>query len=255
MNVFVDEEKMLNERKRWDNRLIKSCTICNGQGILEKDGKMINCNCTNKSMLFTKLVSNGVPRKFLEWKWIDCEQNEFVNECKQYTDNFLNNYYAGSGLFLYGLQGRGKTTMESLIARDVTIKTNPDTGKLFEVIFVMFEQLVQWNLQKNTDWNARKKLDYVIESSDLLIIDNLGSETGFGSESKANVKLLDKILRTRDNNMLPFIISSNFTLDEIGKYYSETIKDFISDDCTTISFDGEKLRNQDTYLVDEWGGH
>lgn len=247
MNVLFDEEKMLMERKRWDNRLIKSCKICNGEGILEKNGVMINCNCTNKSSLFTKLTLNGVPRKFLEWKWADCENYDFVNECKLYVDNFLNNYYNGTGLFLYGLQGRGKTTMESLIARDVTIKINPDTNKQFEVIFIMFEQLIQWNLQQNHDFVSRKKLEYVIEHPDLLIIDNIGSETGFNNESKANVKLLDKILRTRDNNMLPFIISSNFTLEEIKKYYSETIKDFISDNCKVIQIDGDKLRNKDTY--------
>ena len=252
MSILTNEEKMLVERKKWDNRLIKKCTICNGQGIIEKDNKIVNCNCTNKAMLFTKLVCNGVPRKYLEWKWIDCEDEPFVKQCKDYSDNFTDNYFNGMGLFLYGLQGRGKTTMESLIARDVTIKINSDTGKPFEVVFVMFEQLVQWNLQKNNDWVSRNKLEYVIESSDLLIIDNLGSETGFGSESKANVKLLDRILRTRDNNQTPFIISSNFTLDEIGKYYSETIKDFISDDCKCIEVGGEKLRNSDIDFEGEW---
>ena len=252
MSMLYDEDKVLAERKKWDNRLIRKCKICNGQGIIQKENIMINCECTNKAQLFTKLVCNGVPRKYLEWRWADCEDEQFIKECKVYADNFVDNYFDGTGLFLYGLQGRGKTTMESLIARDVTIKTNPDTGKPFEVIFVMFEQLVQWNLQKNNDWVSRNKLEYVIESSDLLIIDNLGSETGFGSDSKANVKLLDRILRTRDNNQSPFIISSNFTLDEIGKYYSETIKDFISDDCKLIEVSGDKLRNSNIDLEGEW---
>lgn len=248
--MLVTEERMFAETNKWENRLIKKCKLCNKTGIIKKNGEYVNCECSNKAKLFTKLTCNGVPTKYLQWRWKDCDDQSFVNECKDYADKFIDYYMEGTGLFLYGLQGRGKTTMESLIARDATIKINPDTNKSFEVIFVMFEDLIQWNLQKN-DWVIRNKLNNVIENSDLLIIDNLGSETGFGSETKTNVKLLDRILRTRDNNQKPFIISSNFTLEEIGKYYSETIKDFIYDDCKVIDVTGEKFRNTSEY--NNWG--
>lgn len=247
--MLYTEEREMKELNKWEKRFVENCEICHGTGVKKEDNFYVPCICTRKAKLFTRLVCSGVPTKYLDWKWEECEKEEFVNKAKKYGDNFEKLYEKSKGLFIYGTQGKGKTTIAALIARDIAKQKNPDTERPYEVMFLQFEDLIQWNLQKNNDWRSREKLNYAINNTDLLVMDNIGSETGFRSESKTNVKLLDKILRTRDNDQKPYIITSNFTIGEMVEFYSDTIGDFISENCMKIEATGKKFRNQDSYNI------
>lgn len=243
-------EQLEQEVKRWHNRIVNRCPKCNGEGLVYVNDKPIYCDCMKYAQLYAQLVLNGVPRRYLTWTWEDCYDLDFINKCKAYSDNFLNEYYDGRGLYLYGSQGRGKTTMETLVAKYAAMKINPDTGKPFKVMFVLFENLVQ------ASYNNKEAINEAIYSPDLLIIDNLGSETGMNSDSKYNVRLLERIIRTRDNNEVPTIISSNFNMDEIQTYYGDAMKDLIEKNSEIISVTGQNLRQQvadQNNLMDAWG--
>ena len=91
-------------------------------------------------------------------------------------------------------------------------------------------------------------MNLIIESSDLLILDNIGSETGTAGY---NTKLLEFILRKRDNNCVPTIISSNFTLEQIKSNYSDTIHDFIVQNSDLVLVEGENYRQKGS-MFDEF---
>lgn len=246
--MMLTKEQHEEEIKRWENRIVKTCNVCGGLGsVKEDDGLSVMCECMKKVMINAYLVSVGVPRKYVadKWNWDTCVNESFVTECKNYASNFVNNYMDGMGLYFYGSQGRGKSTMESLIAKDVVGLINPDTCKRFSVAFFIFEELVQISLNSTKDRLARTKLDNIIAKTDLLIIDNIGSETGLGNESKHNVRLLEYILRQRDNACLPVIISSNFEPDELSKHYSDTVQDFITQNCEKIFVSGNNFRKRE----------
>lgn len=237
------------EFRRWNNRIVKPCKKCNGEGLVYINSKPVYCDCIKYAKLYSELTLMGVPRKYLTWTWEDCHDLDFIRKCKSYCDNFLNEYYEGRGLYLYGSQGRGKTTMETLIAKYVAMKMNPDTGRNFKVMFILFENLIQ------ASYDNKEAVNEAIYSPDLLIIDNLGSETGMNSESKYNVRLLERIIRTRDNSGVPTIISSNFTMDEIQNYYGDANRDLIEKNSEIISVTGQNLRQQiatQNSLADEW---
>lgn len=204
------------------------------------------CSCMEKALLNSNLVANGVPRKYLgeNWSWENCTPQHFVDQCKEYADNFTDNYLTGKGIYLYGSQGRGKSTMEVLIAKTISTKINPDTNKHYRVVFSIYEDIVQLSHQGRQDRNAKRKLDNLIILPELLIIDNIGSETGLGSETKHTTRLLEFILRKRDNNGMPVIISSNFTPEEITKNYSDTVHDFIEQNCELIPVMGDNFRKK-----------
>jgi DNA replication protein DnaC len=247
--MYYKEEEYKKEVKRWENRLTRKCDICNGEGmVLAESGSGLHqsCICRKKAMLYAELVLRGIPRKYLmKWDWKDCDDKEFINKCKNYVKDFEDNYFMGRGLYLYGGQGRGKTTMESLIARDVAKKKNPDTEERYIVAFAIFEDLVQLSHQGRNNSTAHWKLKQYIEGTDLLIIDNIGSETGVGNESKYTAKLLEYILRKRDNNCVPTIISSNMTVDELLDYYTSAVRDFILGSFEQISVTGKNHRKDD----------
>lgn len=242
--MFFTPEQREKEIRRWENRLIEPCSICKGEGSVNTDrGTAKMCDCTRQAHINTELASCGLPSKYLQWTWDMCEKTDFVEECKDYAKNFLDNYLIGKGLFLEGSQGRGKSTMEVLIAKEVAGMINPDTKQNFKVAFAIYEDMVQLSHKgRQGDRSASNKLDKLIDDVDLLIIDNIGSETGFGNETKYTTKLLEYILRKRDNAEKPTIISSNFNHNELENKYSDTVFQFIKLNCDVVLVTGENNR-------------
>lgn len=251
--MIFSKEELQQEVIRWQNRLVKTCTTCKGTGSIEIKGstKAVMCKCQEQSMLNAHLVAAGIPRKYLSstWNWEGLNNNkESTDKVKKYADNFVQNYFDGKGLYIYGRQGRGKSLLESLVARDVAAKINPDTNKQFKVAFIIFEEFVQMSHRARNDFEARKQVDNLIESPDLLIIDNIGSETG---GQVYNVKFLEFILRKRDNNSVPTIISSNYTPEQLVEAYSDTIHDFIIQNNELVIVYGDNHRKKNADIVDE----
>lgn len=255
--MFLNKEQLEFEFQLWENRIVKNCEKCNGVGAIlnNDDGEYktyINCECKKNSWLNANLVDWGIPRKYLsnEWTWDNFEHVSFIEKSKNYADNFVENYMNCKGLFFYGAQGRGKSTMESMIAKTVAKLTNPDTNKYFKPAFAIYEDIVQLSHQSRVNFDALQKLKNLCYKPDLLIIDNIGSETGFNSETKHTTKLLDLILRKRDNMGYPTILSSNFTPDEISKFYSDTVRDFIENNCELIAVTGDNFRKKNENIYD-----
>jgi DNA replication protein DnaC len=245
--MFFSKDQYQEEIVKWENRLVKTCPICNGVGsVLSTDRRNKMCTCMEKALLNTGLVSCGIPRKYLNdnWTWESCIAQDFVTKCKHYAENFEENYFSGKGIYLYGSQGRGKSTMESLIAKEVAMKINPDTKKHYKVAFAIYEDIVQLSHQARINKDAARKLDVYVNTPDLLIIDNIGSETGLYSETKHTTRLLEFILRKRDNNGLSTLLSSNFTPEELAKNYSDTIHDFVIQNCELVLVTGSNFRKQ-----------
>lgn len=204
--IFTSEQREA-EIQRWQNRLVKNCQLCKGSGSVIKPGtaKAVMCQCQEQSLLNAHLVASGIPRKYVDpqWNWNNINNNkESTDKVVKYAREFEDNYFKGKGLYIYGQQGRGKSLLESLCARDVASKINPDSEKHYRVVFIIYEELVQISHQSRSDLNARALLNKIVSKPDLLIIDNIGSETG---SQEYSTKFLEFILRKRDNDNIPTI--------------------------------------------------
>lgn len=247
--MILSQEEKKQEIKRWENRLVKTCAICSGTGSIEGGngelGKM--CGCMKTALLNANLVSCGVPRKFLNssWDWEGFQNStETMKKVKAYSDNFQQHYLNGRGLYLYGQQGRGKSMLEALASRDIAFQINPDNGKQFKVAFIIFEELVQMSHDARVNYNIKMKMNKIIAQPDLLIIDNLGSETGQKSESGHVPRFLEFILRKRNNDCLPTIISSNYTPEQLKVEYTDTIHQFVEENFELVSVIGDNWRQK-----------
>ena len=245
---MLSKEEQELEVKKNRRRFVQTCKKCGGTGFLTRMNngyeESYPCSCLKVVKRNVKLLDWGVPRKFLNDKWnMDfLKEKPYYQDIKNYIDNFQENYDNGKGLFLYGPQGRGKTTVESIIAKEVVMMVNPDTfskKQTFNVAFAMYDDIVKKQFDKE-----QSQLKYFLYKSDLLIIDNVGNETG-KNEKQFSQRILEMILRKRDNDCLPTILSSNYNIDEMATEYNNDVRDFIlqNDKLVSVLGDNHRIEN------------
>lgn len=252
-----DKEYEIHKMKRM---IVKTCDICHGEGqVLKEDGiysTYTMCTCMKTMMRNIRLLDWGIPKKFLDdskWNLKLLEDKPYYNYVINYVNNFQDNYDNGKGLFLYGPHGRGKSTIECVIGKLVSQMYNADSlsdEKYFTVAFSLFDDIIKRQFSKDNNDVKQNKL--FLYKSDLLIIDNVGNETG-KNDNQFSQRLLEMILRKRDNNCLPTIVSSNFNIDEIENEYNIDVKDFIiqNDEIVYVSGDNHRTMNKENNNITE----
>lgn len=219
------------------------CPICNDTGI--ENGS--RCVC------FDKLLNSLAAQKLNEEanmpdcdfehfdlsyydgkteSGIDCRRKmeEIFEYCKNYADTFSQN---SSSLFFLGKTGLGKTHMSLAIAKRVTeLGFTAAYGSLLNYLRIIEKE--HFGRSENSETDTMQ----VLINTDLLILDDLGSEfrTSFSESALYN------IINSRINLGLPTIISSNLSTAELQKNYNDRIISRIFGVFTTLMFVGEDVR-------------
>lgn len=153
-----------------------------------------------------------------------------VNISKNFTRNFNSDY---QNLVFYGNVGTGKTFLSCCIAKELM-----ESG--FSVTYLSADQLfkglvdLRFGDDKNTYFSYMENLN----QCDLLIIDDLGTEA-ITERVKAD---LFTCLNNRDLSKKATLISTNLTLDELNRRYSERIFSRVSSHFTFCKFEGRDIR-------------
>lgn len=144
--------------------------------------------------------------------------------------NFVTNFDESSENFLfYGNSGTGKTFLCQCIAKDLL-----DKGKL--VMYKTSNDLIQ--ALKKIRFESDSVLEDLIINCDLLIIDDLGTEQ-INDFSRAEIfNLLNKKILLGKK----MIISSNLTLEELSRIYSERMTSRLFGNFSLYKFYGEDIR-------------
>lgn len=156
-------------------------------------------------------------------------QKNMQNILKNSFD-FIKNFSSSSeNLLFYGNSGTGKTFLSHCIAKELL-----DKG--YMIVYRTAESLIQ-DLRK-IKLEHDLDLEDVLVNCDLLIIDDLGTEQ-ISVFSKAEFfNLLNrKLLKNKK-----MIISTNYTLEELSKNYSERITSRLFGNFTLYKFFGEDIR-------------
>ena len=153
-----------------------------------------------------------------------------INVSKNFTKNFNSDY---QNLIFYGNVGTGKTFLSCCIAKELM-----ENG--FSVTYYsadkLFKNLVDFRFGDTKDEYFSFIED--ISQCDLLIIDDLGTEA-ITERVKAD---LFSCLNNRDLLRKATLISTNLTLDELNRRYSERIFSRISSHFTFCKFEGRDIR-------------
>ena len=138
-------------------------------------------------------------------------------------------------LLFFGTTGLGKTFMINCIAKDLL-----DIGHtvIYQTAHSLIGVIEEYKFSKTDDIiEAKDKYDYLLKA-DLLIIDDLGSES---INSFTNSEIFN-IINTRNLARKKMLISTNLTPGEIAKTYTDRVYSRILDRFNTYQFIGSDLR-------------
>lgn len=220
---------------------VYSCGKCHDTGFLPDT--RTKCSCFIEAQTRLLFEQSGIY-DLIATQNFDTLSFEFFNEAeaasysnainvsKNFTKNFNSDY---QNLVFYGNVGTGKTFLSCCVAKELM-----ENG--FSVTYCsadkLFKNLVDLRFGDTKDEYFSFIED--ISQCDLLIIDDLGTEA-ITERVKAD---LFSCLNNRDLLKKSTLISTNLTLDELNRRYSERIFSRVSSHFTFCKFEGRDIRMQ-----------
>ncbi|SHJ27626.1 DNA replication protein DnaC [Dethiosulfatibacter aminovorans DSM 17477] len=252
INELREEKKSILEKRKIPDIYLKevhSCSKCSDTGYV--DGKMCSCY---KQLLINELYNISGLGQLLEKENFDTfdlskfDDAKYGNEkmsqrenMKQvfraalhYTDNF---HKSNKNLLFYGGTGLGKTFTCNCIAKELMGK---GIVVLYQTAFRMFETISEHKFNRSAESYENKDNYSMIYNADLLIIDDLGSES---INSFTNTELFN-ILNSRMINNKKTIVSTNLSLEKMSEIYSDRIISRIMSTYGMIKFFGKDIRTR-----------
>ncbi len=175
--------------------------------------------------------SKGVPVRTADGTITQTPRDRAVAACNQ-AKKFVREFSSGPNMLITGTPGVGKTFLTNCIAKELI-----DRGHF--VIYLsaakMFGTFSDAFADSRAEYTSQMNL---INSCDLLIIDDLGTEL---TNSFVLVTLFN-CLNERLLSGKSTIISTNLTLEEIRDRYSERISSRLIDKFTLIKLIGSDIR-------------
>ncbi len=197
---------------------IYTCADCKDSGYI--GGK--KCHCLRQAMIHVLYAQSNIA-SVLDYENFDNLSYEYYNDsevsmmrtivedCKHYVQAFDNSY---ENILFYGAVGVGKTFLTNCIAHDLL-----ETGHsvIYFTSFQLFDTLAKYVFRSGDSADAVMSIHQDIFSCDLLIIDDLGTETTNSFVSSQLFLLLNE----RDLRKHATIISTNLSLEMLASRYSE----------------------------------
>lgn len=234
---------------------IFECPLCNDTGFISSKSKSIMCSCLkqkiynieyNKSNLgnlehqnfsnfdLTKYSDEINKEKYRS----EISPRENISRIKQICENFIENFENPNekNLLFTGNTGLGKTFISSCIANEVL-----KNGKtvLYQTAPVMLETIIDYRFNKpNCNFNIIDNLLTV----DLLIIDDLGTETMNNMKFTELFNIINSRLLNQNNKITKTIISTNLSLKNIFDVYEERLGSRFVGHYNICRFFGEDIR-------------
>lgn len=230
------------------------CNLCKDTGYVTENGQTKMCSCLkqrlfdleyNKSNIYNlknqsfdnfnlNLYSNEANPEKYKSKVSPRENISLIKEvCLKFIKNFDNP--EEKNLLFTGNTGLGKTFLSSCIANEL-IKQGKTV--LYQTAPVMLDTIIDYRFNKQ---NVSSDIYYNILNADLLIIDDLGTET------INNLKFTElfNIINTRllnQNKVIKTIISTNLSLQNLFNNYDERIVSRIVGNYNICYFFGDDIR-------------
>lgn len=189
-----------------------------------------------------KLENAGIFRRFsavtfdaIERRGLPPDESIRKNygDVREYAENLEENIKRGYGLILSGTYGTMKTTMAVAVLRKWL-----ESGHhgLLVPMCSLIDNLFTMRALNREEW---AKYERRIRSTPLLVLDDLGSENTDQSWVLAKV---DSIITERYNKMLPIIVTTNLSKDDLLGTYSGRIIDRLRNTSKYIAFNAASQR-------------
>ena len=207
---------------------------CLVQTLIDKAYDMSNIKTVLKKENFDTFNINIFPDEIYEGESISPRENmkNISGICVDFVNNFDNRN--DENLLFYGSTGLGKTFMSNCIAKALL-----DMNKIviYQTAFKILEIIERRRFGRDVDRFEDYEYDLLF-SSDLLIIDDLGTEL---SNAFTNAEIFN-IVNTRLLGGKKTIISTNLTPKEISDTYTDRVFSRVLEKFIPLKFYGPDLR-------------
>ena len=156
-----------------------------------------------------------------------------VGHCKSMIDNFETDK---KNLMLYGTVGTGKSFLSGCVARELIEK---GYSCVYYSAISLFENLADETFRHSSKDVLYNLNDYIY-NCDLLIIDDLGTET----TNSFVISRLFAIINERILNKKATVISTNLSLEEIRDRYGDRVFSRLVNSYTALRLSGTDIRVQ-----------
>ena len=218
------------------------CSDCKDTGYI--DGKMCQCmKILLREIVYSELNSIS-PLKLSTFDSFDLSYysnkrnqdgkiprarlEKIFNFCCDYANNFTGK---NPSILMEGGTGLGKTHLSLAIAKTVI-------NKGFDVVYCSVPDILRKLEQEHFSKDSTLKTKESLESCDLLILDDLGTEFA----TKFTKAAVYNLINTRMMMSKPTIINTNLSLAEIQDLYSDRLVSRIIGEHVYLEFIGEDIR-------------
>lgn len=216
---------------------IFECKLCNDTGYVVQDNKTVMCSCLKQKLFdveYNKCNMGNLDREnfstfdfskysdevnFEKYK-SDISPRENISIIKGICESFIDNFDNPNepNLLFTGNTGLGKTFLSNCIANELL-----HMGKtvLYQTAPVMLDTIIDYRfgkLKNNTDIVEN------LSTVDLLIIDDLGTETINSMKFTELFNIINTRLLNQNHKITKTIISTNLSLKNIFSIYEERLR-------------------------------
>ncbi len=267
-NEFKDINLKIEKLKNKKNTLLKTlnvpdnyfeptyeCAICKDTGYINKNNKNLMCNCLKQKLFNIEYNKSNIGNlntenfstfstKYYSDK-IDSEKygmsispKENIKKIKEISMSFINNFDdpEQKNLLFTGDTGLGKTFLCNCIAYELLKK-----GKtvLYQTAPIMIDEIINYRFSKVPSSN---NIIENIVNVDLLIIDDLGTETLNSMKLTELFNIINSRILNQNNKITKTIISTNLDLKELFSIYNERIGSRFVGHYDICKFIGDDIR-------------
>lgn len=185
------------------------------------------------------LINMGVPKALLDLSLEDLDLNEKILDYVQgYIDNIDNSFKYNKGLFLYGSNGTGKTSIASIIIKEAY--KHRYTAKRMTWVDYMTLYTRAWGCNNFELKMHTEDVIKDIKDREFLVLEEIGKE----QDNKLAMTLLEDLLRHREDKGFPTIVCTNLAPKSVVERYGASIESLIKGNMTPIKLVGKDNRKE-----------
>ncbi len=220
------------EKKHGVSRDSYQCKLCKDTGYIGSD----RCSCFYDNVTKKCYEELGVQILPLH-SFSDDRLSEknglspIYEKLKEYAENFKS---TSKNLIITGKTGTGKSFLAQAIAKKVSENKNI-------ALYITSVSLNEIAIDNIGSYSSSTRIDdKILQTCDLLVIDDLGSEKLL---NKITVENLYTLISARLINEKPFIITTNFDMEELlARYGDRLFSRLTGKNTVTIKLNGKDLR-------------
>lgn len=256
-DLQIEKEKILKENNIPKNYLLPNyeCNLCNDTGYIKNGNKTVMCNCLKQKIFNIEYnksnIGNIKYENFSSFSYdyysneinvekyrLNISPRENIKNIKNISENFINNFDNPNekNLLFTGDTGLGKTFLCNCISYELLKQ-----GKtvLYQTAPVMLDSILNYRFSKN---NNNYDIIENILNVDLLVIDDLGTETLNNIKLTELFTIINSRILNQNNKITKTIISSNLNLKNIFLIYNERIGSRLVGHYNICKFIGDDIR-------------